>query len=91
MEALASEAALRHLDVYRQSVEQCDEDEDQVSNRSHRTRCEECDSRLVTESGEVVDTSEPYDLPPGMGRHFLAGVVHGLTSRQPLPNGGNDT
>ena len=48
------------------------------------------DARLVAKSREVVHASQPHNLPPAMGRHLLDGVVvHGLASRQPLPDAGS--
>ena len=64
-----------HLGVDRQGAEQRHEHEDHGGDRCHRPRGEEGDTRLVAEGREVVDAGEPDDLPPGVRRHILAGVV----------------
>ena len=87
--ALPGVAAPGHLGVDRQRAEQRDEDEDDGGDRRHRARREERDARLVAEGREVVDAGQPDDLPPGMRRQLVAGVVvHRLAAPQPPPEGG---
>ena len=83
-------AAPGDLRVDRQGAEQRHEDEDDGRDRGHRACREQRDAGLVAEGREVVDARQPDDLPPGMGRGPVLGVVaHGLTAPQPLADGGS--
>ena len=61
--------------VDRQSAEQRHEDQDNGRDRRDRARGEQRDAGLIPERREIVDAGEPYDFPPGMGCHLMAGMV----------------
>src|ERR1700679_3892419 len=74
--ALAVGAGGSDAIVDRQRREESHQDEDKGCYRREETGGEECDTGLVTEGGEVIDSGETHDAPP----RVFPGVVGGVST-----------